>query len=34
LRPHRLEMVEVTDEDDAPTTADDPRNYDFGNEDV
>jgi hypothetical protein len=25
-------MVEVTDEDDAPVTADDPRNYDFDDE--
>jgi hypothetical protein len=27
-------VVEVTDEDDAPATADDPQNYDFEDEDV
>jgi hypothetical protein len=27
-------VVEVTDEDDAPEAADDPRNYDFDDEDV
>ncbi|KAJ7826590.1 hypothetical protein B0H14DRAFT_3467598 [Mycena olivaceomarginata] len=32
--PYRPEMVEVTDEDDAPTTADDPWNYDFDDEDA
>ncbi|KAJ7325405.1 hypothetical protein DFH08DRAFT_817083 [Mycena albidolilacea] len=34
LCPHRPEMVEVTDEDDAPTLADDPQNYDLEEEDV
>jgi hypothetical protein len=28
------EVVEVTDEDDTPVAADDPRNYDFKDEDV
>jgi hypothetical protein len=28
------EVVEVTDEDDTPTLADDPQNYDFDDEDV
>jgi hypothetical protein len=27
-------MTKVTDEDDAPAIADDPRNYDLNNEDV
>ncbi|KAJ7303801.1 hypothetical protein DFH08DRAFT_825581 [Mycena albidolilacea] len=33
-RPHCPEMVKVTDEDEAPTLADDPRNYDLEEGDV